>query len=184
MDMLLLENTPIFESQIQAEAEFVLPPHMELVDGQRVEKQGGTLKHGRIQSKLSTLWTNHQHSQNLGGQVYTEPPCRTVGKQIRRPDVAYLTPLLLSELGQSNILPQSFPLIAEIVSPTDLAEEVLGKANEYLSSGAEEVWLVFPESQWVIVLTSQQKFLFAQGEVARTHFCLPGFSVAVSDLLA
>jgi Uma2 family endonuclease len=72
-------------------------------------------------------------------------------------------------LGQPNILPQSFPLMAEIVSPTDLAEEVLGKANEYLASGAEEVWLVFPESQWVMVLTQQQRFLFTQSEIVTTY---------------
>lgn len=35
------------------------------------------------------------------------------------------------------------------VSSTDLAENVLLKAQEYLESGGEEVWLVFPESKWV-----------------------------------
>jgi len=65
----------------------------------------------------------------------------------RRSDVAYLTPELLAQFGNFNVLPQSFPLIAEIISPTDGAEEVFAKAKEYLKSGCQEI-LVLPESQW------------------------------------
>lgn len=159
-----------------------LPEHTEWVDGQLVEKDGMTLKHGRIQAKLSRCWGNYKHSQNQEGEVYTEPPCRT-RKQVRRPDVAYLTPDLLAQFGDVNVLPQSFPLVAEIISPTDLAEDVFQKANEYLESGAQEVWLVLPDSQWIVVLTPQQRVLFARGETAYTQQILPGFTIAVDDLL-
>ncbi|UBF28153.1 Uma2 family endonuclease [Kovacikia minuta CCNUW1] len=164
--------------------EYVLSPpdHMEWVDGQLVEKNGMTLKTARVQSKLDTLWRNFKNSQSLGGEVYTEPPCRT-RQQIRRPDVAYLTPELLTQLGEPNVLPQSFPLIAEIVSPTDCAEDVFNKANEYLQSGGEEVWLVLPESGWIVVLTNQGRSLFTRGEIAPTQVILPGFSIAVEELL-
>lgn len=159
------------------------PNHMEWVDGQLVEKNGMTLKHGRIQAKLSTYWGNYKNDRELGGVVYTEAPCRT-NKQVRRPDVAYLTPELLAQFGEPNVLPQSFPLIAEIISPTDLAEDVFAKANEYLESGCQEVWLVLPESQWIVVLTQQQRFLFTTGEGVSTQVFLPGFNVAVAQLLA
>ena len=35
------------------------PEHMEWVDGQLVEKNGMTLKHGRIQAKLASYWRNY-----------------------------------------------------------------------------------------------------------------------------
>ena len=159
------------------------PEHMEWVDGQLVEKNGMTLKHGRIQARLARYWGNYKDSHNLEGDVYTEAPCRT-NKQIRRPDVAYLTPELLSQFGNSNVLPQSFPLVAEIISPTDLAEQVFAKANEYLESGCQEVWLVLPESQWIVVLTQQQRFLFTKSEVVSTQVILQGFRVTVDELLA
>ncbi len=159
------------------------PPQMEWVDGQLVEKSGMTLKHGRIQAKLATYWRNYKDNGNLGGEVYTEAPCRTTN-QVRRPDVAYLTPELLAQFGNSDVLPQSFPLIAEIISPTDKAEDVFAKANEYLASGCQEIWLVLPDSQWIVVLTQQQRFLFAKGEVVSTQVVLQGFSVAVDELLA
>jgi len=159
------------------------PPHMEWVNGQLEEKNGMTLKHGRVQSRLARYWGNYQDNHNLGGETYTEAPCRT-NKQIRRPDVAYLTPELLNQLGEPKVLPQSFPLIAEIISPTDLAEDIFVKANEYLESGCQEVWLVLPESQLMLVLTQQERFLFTTGEEVSTKVILPGFTVAVDKLLA
>lgn len=93
------------------------------------------------------------------------------------------TPDLFAQFGDSNVLPQSFPLVAEIISPTDVAEDVFSKANEYLESGCQEVGLVLPDSQWVVIITGQQRFLFTKGEVASTQTILKGFSVAVDELL-
>ena len=158
------------------------PEHTEWVDGQLIQKDGMTLRHGQIPAKLSTYWRNYMNSSGQGGEVYTDVPCRT-NKQGRRPDVAYLTPELLTQFGNSDVLPQSFPLIAEIISPTDKAEEVFAKAKEYLQSGCQEVWLVLPESQWIVVITQQQQFLLSMGEVVSTQTTLQGFRVAVEELL-
>jgi Uma2 family endonuclease len=159
------------------------PVATEWVDGELLEKNGMTLKHSRVQSKLSFYWRSYINSTGQGGEVYTEVPCRT-NKQGRAPDVAYLTPELLAQYGDAKVLPQSFPLSAEIVSPTDLAEDVIAKAQEYLQSGGEEVWLVFPESRWIIVTTQTQRFIFISGKVISTQTVLPGFSIAVDELLA
>jgi len=156
---------------------------MEWMDEKVVEKSGMTLKHSRIQSRLARSWGNYKDSSGQGGEVYTEVPCRT-NQQGRYPDVAYLTPELLAQFGESAVLPQSFPLIAEIVSPTDFAEEVIAKAQEYLQSGCQEVWLVFPDSRWIIAITQNQRLVFISGEVVSTQVVLQGFSVAVDELLA
>lgn len=159
------------------------PVATEWVNGELLEKNGMTLKHSRIQSKLSSYWRSYKDSSEQGGEVYTEVPCRT-NKQGRSPDVAYLIPELVAQYGDAKVLPQSFPLSAEIVSPTDLAEDVIAKAQEYLLSGGEEVWLVFPESRWIIVTTQTKRLVFVSGEIVSTQTVLPGFSVAVDELLA
>ncbi len=105
--------------------------------------------------KLGRYWDDYKNASQKGGEVYTDVPCRT-NKQGRSPDVAYLTPELVSQYGNYPTLPQSFPLSAEIISPTDLAENIFLKAQEYLESGGEEVWLVFPESKWIIIVTENQ----------------------------
>ena len=160
-----------------------LPEHMEWVDGQLIEKNGMTLQHSEIQGNLYFYWRSYKTSSGQGGKVYTDVPCRT-NKQGRRPDVAYLTPALVTQFGQLDILPQSFPLVAEIVSPTDIAEELFLKAREYLQSGCEEVWLAFPESRLILVMTQNQILGFTSGEVVSTQKVLLGFSVALDELLA
>jgi Uma2 family endonuclease len=155
----------------------------EWVDGQLIEKEGMTLRHGKIQLRLGSCWQDYEESSGQGGEVYTDVPCRTK-KQGRSPDVAYLTPDLVAKYGDVPTLPQSFPLCAEIVSPTDIAEEVLLKAQEYLESGGEEVWLVYPESKWVMIMIENQGLMFTSGQTASTQKFLTGFSILVDELLA
>jgi Uma2 family endonuclease len=159
------------------------PDRMEWVEGRLVEKDEMTLRHGKVQLRLGRLWEDYKESSGQGGEVYTEAPCRT-SRQGCVPDVAYLTPELVDLYGNLAVLPQSFPLCAEIVSPTDLAEQVLLKAEEYLASGSEEVWLLFPDSCWVIVMTKSGGLLFKSGQTASTQQVLMGFSVPVDELLA
>jgi len=159
------------------------PEQMEWVDGQLVEKTGVTIKHSQIQARLVRYWGNYITDSEQGGDVYTELPCRTL-KQGRRPDVSYLTDELLEQFGNAPALPQSPPMIAEIISPTDAAEELFAKAQEYLESGCEEVWLVFPESRRILLLTQNQILGFRVGDVVSTQLLLKGFSVTVDELLA
>jgi len=176
-----MENPPIGTEWVDGK---LIDKHSrEWVDGELLENNGMTLKHSRIQSKLSFSWRTYMNSSGQGGEVYTEAPCRT-NKQGRYPDVAYLTPELVAQYGDNKVLPQSFPLSAEIVSPTDLAEDVIAKSQEYLQSGGEEVWLVFPESRWIIIATQTPRFVFISGEVISTQVVLPGFNMAVDELLA
>lgn len=159
-------------------------PHdrTEWVDGQLVSQQDTTAKTGRIQARLARYWGNYKDSSGQGGEVYVETPCRTVGR-VRCPDVAYLTASLVAQHGDFKVLPQSFSLIAEIISLTDEAEEVFTKVREYLASNCQEVWLVFPESQWILVITAQQQKLFGMSDTATTQIVLTGFSVSASELI-
>ncbi len=161
--------------------EFMANPRdrTEWVDGQLLEKDDMNAKTGRIQARLARLWGNYMES----GEVYTETPCRTTGRT-RCPDVAYLTPELVAEHGDFKILPKSFPLVAEVISPTDELEDVFGKVGEYLASECQEVWLVMPESQMVLVITAQAQQLYRIGDTVQTQRVLPGFSVAAAALLA
>jgi Uma2 family endonuclease len=155
----------------------------EWIDGQLVAKHDMNAKTGRIQARLARYWGNYQESSQQGGEVYTETPCRTDGR-VRVPDVAYLSPDLVAQHGNFKVLPQSFPLIAEIISPTDEAEEVFTKVREYLASRCLEVWLVFPESQYVLVMTTDVQMLKGIGETVQTQKVLEGFRIEVDRLIA
>jgi Uma2 family endonuclease len=171
------------QSEILSTEAANLPENMECVDGKLIEKTGMTFKHSVTQANLTSYWRNYMISSQKGGKVCTEAPCRT-GRQTRRPDVAYITPELLEELGEFTILPQSFPLIAEIASPDDRAEELFAKAKEYLTSGCQEVWLLFPENQVVLIITQQQWLVFTAGEQVSSQNLLEGFSITIDELFA
>lgn len=172
------------------------PDGMEWVDDRLVEKRPliwnaqqyqeiptMTAKTRRIQSRLSRYWGNYMLETQLGGEVYVEASCQTEGRA-RVPDVAYLTPDLLAEVGEFNTFPHSFPLVAEVISPTDLAGQVFWKVDEYLRSRAQEVWLLFPDNPMIVVFTAAQTVRYGAGAIAQTLQVLPGFSVAIDALMA
>jgi Uma2 family endonuclease len=156
---------------------------MEWINGKLVKKAEMTAKTGRIQARLAYYWRDYLIRQALGGEVYTETACRTVGR-VRCPDVAYLLPNQVAEYGDFKILPHSFSLIAKIISPTDEAEEVLTKLREYLDSQCSEVWLIFPDSRWILIATKTEQRLLSDSEVAESATVLPGFKINVGELIA
>ncbi|MBW4442122.1 MAG: Uma2 family endonuclease [Plectolyngbya sp. WJT66-NPBG17] len=160
------------------------PQDMEWVDGKLVEKTGMTVQHALAQSKLVTHWNNYSATHEPGGEALTEAPCRTL-KQGRRPDIAYLPPSVFAQVRQLKTAPQSYPLIAEVASPKDYAKELFAKAIEYLESGCEEVWLVFPEAKLIMVKTIEQSWqVFSAGQTISTQKVLSGFSIAVDQVFA
>jgi Uma2 family endonuclease len=177
--------TPSDIVEVVSLEEFLSHPRdrTEWVDGKLIEKTGMTYKHGLAQGKLIRQWGNYIISNALGGEICVETLCRTT-KQARRPDLAYITPQLLEQFGNNfTVLPQSFPLIAEVASPDDSAEDLFAKSQEYLESGCQEVWLLFPETRIILINTQNRWLLFNSDETVTTQNVLTGFSVAVSELL-
>ena len=170
-------NSEQLEEEFEEELDSTQVVHQEFVDSKVI-----TLKQRRIQGNIYYHWRNFNDSHQQRGQIYTDVPCIADGEEWQ-PSVAYLTPQLLKHYGEPDIFPQSFPLIAEIVSLTDLAEEVIAKAQMYLHNGSEEVWLIFPKNRWIIVTTSSQQLVFTSGEIIYTQRVLRGFTAAVDDLL-
>jgi len=94
-----------------------------------------------------------------------------------------LPPTVLDQVRVLNVAPQSYPLIAEVASPTDYVEELFAKAIEYLESGCEEVWLIFPEAKLIMTKTIEQSWqVFNPGQTIATQKVLSGFSIAVDQV--
>jgi Uma2 family endonuclease len=170
-------------SRIPLECRDALPDGMEQIDGNYVEKTGMTAKHGIAQVKLAVAWTNYKISAQQGGEVLAETVCNTT-TQKRRPDVAYATDAFVQNHGKPGAYPVTFPLVGEIASPDDSAEDLFQKAREYLTSGAEEVWILLPESRMAFIVVADQVLAFVEGQTIGTQRILPGFSIALDELLA
>jgi Uma2 family endonuclease len=159
------------------------PDGKEWIDGNLVEKKGMTIIHSKIQARIARLWGNYSQETAQGGEVYVELPCATL-RQGRRPDVCYLSQELVEQFGHNATLPQSPPLIAEVASPADSAEDLFAKASEYLASSCLEVWLVFPESQRLLIITETETLALQTTDIAMTQKTLLGFSLPLSELFS
>jgi len=159
------------------------PEDQEWVEGQLIAKNHMTILHSKVQSNLAFLWKKYLLESGQGGEVYVELPCITTGRG-RRPDVCYATAELVAQFGRETVLPQSPSLAAEIASPNDSAEELFAKAAEYLASGCGEVWLVFPESQRVLIVTANQTLAFQGEDSPHCQRFLVGFQVALPSLFS
>ncbi len=159
----------------------------EIVDGKRVEKP----PMGNFQAVLASLLVqrlgNHAWSEGLG-RVVCEALFRInpAGGPQRRPDVAFVSYArwardrkITSENGW-DVVPD---LAVEVVSPSDLAEDVVEKVHEYLRAGVSRVWLVHATVRQVWCFESTAKVvIWGPGESLDGGDLLPGLTLSIDEL--
>jgi Uma2 family endonuclease len=76
-------------------------------------------------------------------------------------------------------------LAIEIVSPSQSHPSVMAKAQDWITAGAQEVWLVDPENRTVEVLRAGSNQIALLGsEMVLESPLVPGFSVKVGEIFA
>ena len=74
-------------------------------------------------------------------------------------------------------------LVVEVVSPTDKADDLLEKVEEYFLAGVVQVWVVYPRRRVVHVFESfTQIKVTAEGQELDGGTILPGFRVPLATL--
>ena len=118
-----------------------------------------------------------------GGRLVMETDMDTSPVQLRRPDMAYFTAEQLPKMwGGEN---QVAPWVCEVISPTDKADDVNAKLDEYFHAGVQVVWHIFPHSQKVDVYTSPEQVTICRGKtVCSGAPVLPDFEMAAEELFA
>lgn len=105
--------------------------------------------------------------------------------RVRRADTSLITlnrmPVAeYKDEGHCTTVPD---LVAEVISPNDLAEEVDEKRDEWLAAGVRLVWIVSPATRTVRVHRADGGYAFLRNADALTApDILPGFSCPVADL--
>ncbi|NQV26001.1 MAG: Uma2 family endonuclease [Rhodopirellula sp.] len=101
---------------------------------------------------------------------------------VRAPDVAFVSAERIKDRPSAQFFPGPPDLAVEVLSPSDTASEVQEKAEAWLNSGCQEVWLIDPRRQTATKLTPSEDSIIQQTVVTLTTSLLPGFSLAVADL--
>jgi Uma2 family endonuclease len=139
------------------EAEFLRLPDdgrkYELVDGEAREVPAGH-EHDVIGMRLGARILSCASSRR-GYVAGSQAGFRMLSGNIRSPDVAFTLKERLPDGKPSKGFEEGAPdLAVEIVSPNEDAADLLRKVGEYFASGAQQVWLLFPETRTVNVYTS------------------------------
>lgn len=162
---------------------------IEISEGQWDEEEtlgvaGGD--HGEIEMEIAGEMRNYAKANNLG-RVYpgdTDFILEGVPGNIilmRKPDVAFVAADRVQDKigGYYYLAPD---LAVEIISPSDRPGKVARKLGEYLRAGVKQVWLVYPESQEVIVHSGGGVTVYGINDTLHGGDELPGFSLPLKTI--
>ncbi len=105
----------------------------------------------------------------------------------RKPDIAFVSKARrprgpIPRQAAWEVAPD---LAVEIVSPTNLADEVDAKVVEYFEAGVRLVWVLFPETRRMYVYESLERMrAIGVNDQLDGGDILPGFSIRLGDLFA
>lgn len=182
MNVVLLPDPVIAAPAIPSDALF------EIIDGQVVELPPMSFFANVVASRLANRIDRFAADANLGFAINEGlfKLALPVDRQ-RRPDVAFVSrdrwPAEKGIPTEGSALPVTPDLMVEVVSPTDYADEVQEKMQEYFRAGAVQVWIIYPRHGTFELFDSptSSRWLTREGVVENIPF-LPGFRLALSEL--
>lgn len=155
----------------------------ELIDGELIPKSSGNPLHARIRSRIDFAIESYLLKHPIG-MVLIEIDCRLGESTVRRPDVAIFVGDRIRSVDPLKIpVPFAPDIAVEVLSHSESAIDVQHKALQFLAAGTREVWEVDHENAEILVRTNQEIRLL-RGHAALETPLLPGFSAALSTLLA
>jgi Uma2 family endonuclease len=158
----------------------------EVIDGRIVEKPTGVYENwlaGLIYGAIDRDTKAHAIGRAVFEMLFNLRP--RVDRE-RRPDVAFIS---FERWRRDQPIPQArawtvIPDLAiEILSPTNSADEIADKLEEYFQVGVRQVWVVFPRHRKIYVYCSVTNVrILASNDDLDGGDVLPGFRLSVEDL--
>jgi Uma2 family endonuclease len=110
---------------------------------------------------------------------------KTIGSK-RRPDLAFVSykrwpcERKVPRTEAWDVVPD---LAVEVVSPTNTADDVLGKLIDYFQAGVERVWVIYPSQRQVYVYASPtEPKVLTEDEELTDDVLLPSFRLPLRTL--
>jgi Uma2 family endonuclease len=163
-------------------------PLYEIIDGVRVELPPMSILASRVTSKLHSRLGHHLVGNPVGESLMeTLFHLPLPVERNRRPDVAFVSARTIAaappQRGSENawaVLPE---LMAEVVSPHDLAEDIIERIDEYFAAGTSLVWVIYPTRRLVYVYESPHRLrILSAADELDGGAVLPGFRLPVASL--
>jgi Uma2 family endonuclease len=157
----------------------------ELVEGEVIAMPPAGVEHDQLAGEIYSLVRAFVRANRLGRVFSGSGGFRLFDHPdtVRAPDVAFVSRDRAFDAHERGYFRGAPDLAVEIVSPSESAQEIRLKVDQYLRAGARLVWVVYPRTRSVTVFR-------ADGTVSElrdddTHAgedVLPGFSCPVAAL--
>lgn len=156
----------------------------ELIDGRIVPMSPTSFEHGQIEATLASELNRFVRERNLGTVVTGEVGIytRRDPDRVRAADVAFISHARTPQ-REHGFLELAPDVVVEIVSPGDSWQDLWQKIEEYLSVGAEQVWIVEPKNRAVRVYHSPTEMtLYGPNDRLTATGALEGFELTIATL--
>ena len=158
----------------------------EVVDGQRKELEPMGPFEGVLASTLSGHLGAFAREHKLGAVVNEMLFVLDARRdRQRRPDVAFVSYQRWPEttIARTNAWNAVPDLTVEVVSPTNLAEEIDAKLTDYFTAGVRLAWVIYPDSGRVYVYDSPDRCrVLKRSDELDGGDVLPGFRLPIETL--
>jgi Uma2 family endonuclease len=160
----------------------------ELVRGELRQMSPAGAEHGNRAMRFgATLYTFvRQHQLGVVFAAETGFILQTNPDTVRAPDVSFVRAERLPKEGlPAGYLPIAPDLAVEVISPSETAEEIQEKVQDYLKAGTEQVWLLYRRTGTIIIHHRSGKIeSLHDTDVLDGGNTIPGFRIAVADIFA
>jgi Uma2 family endonuclease len=169
----------------------------EVVDGRIVLPQEGSMTptgalHNIVAGNVFRILDQFGREHDLGvaftdGLIYVLDETAEGIRTARVPDVSFVRRERLSaDLDLRRPFPGAPDLAVEVISPGESAGDVLSKVRDYLSAGAAQVWVLYPDQRELHrhLRGSQSVDVFAGDQAVDVSDLLPGLSFPARDCFA
>lgn len=116
----------------------------ELDEGELILTPSPTPWHDLISFRLRQALSEFVKQHRLG-IVMGEVDFRLFTDTIRKPDLAFISKDRMKDFDFHRTPVKGAPTLAvEVISPSNLAQDIAKKVRQYLASGSHAVWVVYP----------------------------------------
>jgi len=152
----------------------------ELKDGEVVKMANAKFGHEQAKSEILSCLVPYVVQHRLG-RVYAETSFALAPSRVCAPDVAFLSNESVAKGHPEHVYSGAPDLAIEVVSDSEIAEELRQKIQDYLDAGSKAVWAVYPKVRVVAVYDQSGVREYRGDQVLEAPEILPGFQAKVNQ---
>lgn len=160
---------------------------VELVEGEIVEMSKPSGLHGQIAMRLGAKLFNYAEDKGLGIVTAADTGFLLernldAGDSVRGLDVAFIRGAKVPRALPDKLINVAPDLAAEVISPSNEAEDIHHKIRQLLAAGTILVWIVYPRTRTVEVHTNAGAVTLEVDDMLSGGDVLPGFELPVREI--